>query len=728
MDTLYVNLTNCWGIDSLEYRFDFSVDNKARAYAIYAPNGMMKSSFAKTFEALSKGDQPLEERFNRHPCCKVTLDGNPIPQEVIFVLRSEADTRKDNDAISNILVNPKYRDRYIKMNKDIEQKKDKLIIALQRQSKVGKKDIENQIIEDCRLSSFPECISKLLSENIELELNKYPYSTIFDPKAQEVIGKQDFLANANRFTERYQKLFDEARPIYKKGVFNPTKADSAFDALKKQGFFSVGHRIHLHGDDESIDNEELDKRLKEINALIDEDAQLKQIRKDLAKNAQTQALTDLIESLSPTEVEFLLERLKPKNQQQFRKELWAQYIHNFPEAKTYISIFKDNEMELARIEKDAAKIAPVWTNIVNLFNDRFVDMPFTPTIANHAKAALAREGARIIFKFEDGHDKVECSSEDPKMKTLSLGEERALNLLYFIFEVEDRKLKKQETLFIIDDIADSFDYKNKHAIILYLNDLCKNDLFHQIVLTHNFDFFRAISLGYVHRERCLMANREVGSIALTKAEGIKNVFVNMWKNRITENDTILYATVPFTRNLIEYTKGEDDPEYLKLTSLLHWKSDTCTITIDDYIDIYNKFFGTTIRVNKSIAMVDTLFNEASQICQATTQTGLNLENKVLLSIAIRIKAEQFMIERIRLKKSDPTYWFQGKSQYGKLYDELLTLDANFLERSILDKVSVTVSSNIHLNSFMYEPILDLSIENLVKLYNDVKALEPEESL
>ena len=81
-------------------------------------------------------------------------------------------------------------------------------------------------------------------------------------------------------------------------------------------------------------------------------------------------------------------------------------------------------------------------------------------------------------------------------------------------------------------------------------------------------------------------------------------------------------------------------------------------------------------------------------------------------------------ERIRLIKNDHAYWCQEKPQFGKLYDELITLDTNLPERSILDKVSVTVSSNIHLNSFMYEPILDLSIESLVKLYNEVRALQP----
>ncbi len=716
MDKLHVSLTNCWGIQSLNYEFDFRVGpmNKTRAYAIYAPNGMMKSSFAKTFEALSKGGTPQEERYGRPPICEVNADGVPITKETIYVLRSEEDIRKDNDAISSILVNPEYRDRYIELNRDIEEKKDTLIIALQKQSKVGKKDIEDKIKNDCQIKSFPECISTLLSEKPEIELKDYLYSTIFDPKVMEIIRKPEFLSNADKFMTRYQDLFDKAGDIYKKGVFNPTKADSAFDALKKQGFFSVGHRIHLQGDEESIDKEELDERLKEVNALIDDDTQLRQIRKDLAKNAQTQALTDLIENLPTTEVEFLLDKLKPENQEIFRKELWIVYVHSCPEASTYLSSFKECEAELKEIEEDAARIAKIWVEIVKLFNDRFVDMPFTPSIANHANAALAKDSAKLLFTFKDEDSTVECFSEDPKMKTLSIGEERALNLLYFIFEVEDRIRKHQETLFIIDDIADSFDYKNKHAIILYLKDLCKTDFFHQIILTHNFDFYRAISQGFIHRERCLMANRGNGSISLAIAEGISNVFINMWKSHVSKNDNILYATVPFIRNLIEYIKGDEDPDYLKLTSLLHWKSDTSTITIDDYICIYNKFFGTTHFLNKSTPMVDMLFIQANQICIATTHVGLNLEDKVLMSIAIRMKAEQFMIERIRLIKADSAYWCLENNQFGKLYEELITLDANLPERSTLDKISVTVSSNIHLNSFMYEPILDLSIEILIK--------------
>ena len=46
---------------------------------------------------------------------------------------------------------------------------------------------------------------------------------------------------------------------------------------------------------------------------------------------------------------------------------------------------------------------------------------------------------------------------------------------------------------MVDDIADSFDYKNKYAIIEYLKDISQENIFKQIILTHNFDFHRTVS-------------------------------------------------------------------------------------------------------------------------------------------------------------------------------------------------------------------------------------------
>jgi len=318
---------------------------------------------------------------------------------------------------------------------------------------------------------------------------------------------------------------------------------------------------------------------------------------------------------------------------------------------------------------------------------------------------------------------VERSRDDVKT-TLSQGEKRALYLLNFIFDVEARKMGNLETLFILDDIADSFDYKNKHAIIQYLDDLTEVDHFYQIILTHNFDFFRAIASGFVHRERCLMTNKGNDSISLSKAAGIKNYFVNIWKPEITNNKRILCATIPFTRNIIEYTQSCDDEnkDYNSLTALLHWKLETDEITVGDYLNIYNRIFHTEHDSSSVEKIKDLLFSEANSIGNQTTHTGLNLEDKVLLSIAIRMKVEIFLVDQIRKLTENASYWCEEKTQFGALVKKYNRLKPNAPEIRTLEKVSVTVSTNIHLNSFMYEPILDLTIDHLVALYKEVSEL------
>lgn len=79
------NLENCYGISKLEYCFDFTT---SAVYAIYAPNGFMKTSLSKTFDDIAKGrptsDLIFPERPNRRD---VTYDdGNAVQAGNIFVI------------------------------------------------------------------------------------------------------------------------------------------------------------------------------------------------------------------------------------------------------------------------------------------------------------------------------------------------------------------------------------------------------------------------------------------------------------------------------------------------------------------------------------------------------------------------------------------------------------------------------------------------------------------
>lgn len=719
MNVLKIDLTNCYGIQSLKETLDFS-DSITKAYAIYAPNGLMKTSFTKTFEALAKGDTPKEERYNRTPQWAVKCDGTSISKEMLYVLKAEIDISSDSPAMTDILVDPKNKARYDELLVDLDKLKKSLTKSLQKVSRVKQNDIEKKVLDDWSEANFLKCIEKINAIEFAEDLGPYVYDTIFDPKSIEVLKSEEFISKAKEFNDRYQELFEETGTIYQKGVFNPTRAATSFTTLGKQGFFAGGHRVHLRGESTSVNEDELKLKLEKLHLKIDGDETLKKIRISLAKNAQTDALTDLLESLSSTQVEFLLEKIKPENQKQFRKELWTYYIKNCQDATAYLGTYNSSKTEIESIEAAAALSAPKWTNAINLFNSRFQDMPFKLSLFNQAQASLGKEEARLKFTFTNGPDKVEWARSE--VKTLSQGETRALYLLNFIFEVEALKLTAQETLFIIDDAADSFDYKNKHAIVQYLKDLNNTPNFHQIILTHNFDFFRTLAnSSFVHRDRCLMANRNGSSISFAKAEGVTNYFIGKWKDHIIENECILCATIPFTRNLIEYTKGVMG-DYLTLTSLLHWKNDTKQITIGQYLVIYNNLFGKTYDTTNTKLIVDLLFEQADIICNKAIHEGLNLEDKVLLCIAIRIQSEIFLTNELRKIKGDNNFWCLENSPFGKLLNEFSTSAPSRQEIKILEKVSITVSSNIHLNSFMYEPILDLTIEHLIALYNEVSDL------
>jgi len=727
VNSLHVELSDCFGISSLSTDFDFATVSKgklaAKAYAIYAPNGAMKTSFAKTFEQLSLGKQPVEERYNRTSSWRVEADGVALAAECIYVLKAEINEKAEISAVTNLLVKPEQKARYDALVIDLDKKKQKALNGLNKVSGgFAKKKIEEQLPGIFGATDLLTAIHTGLEQEPDRALSIFNYATIFEEKALQVIQGSEFREKAAEFNERYDELFQVGAAIYSKGQFNPARAETAFDALKKERFFETGHRVQLRGEDTPINEAELQQRLDEIHARIDGDQTLQKLRKDLAGTAGARALTDLIESLNNHQFDLLIEQTRPEKIQQFQRSLWTFYLHQTPDVAAYRDEHAEIASEIQEIESQAAEAVPAWENAVARFNRRFLNMPFTLRIANQSETALGKEPARLLFVFEeDGETPLEGSKPEA-MKTLSQGERRAMHLLSFIFEVESRIQSGKKTLFICDDPADSFDYKNKHAIVQYLEDLTKVDHFHQIILTHNFDLLRTLT-KFVHRKRCLVAVRnESGEVQLEIMDGIKNVFINKWKNEITTSAAVLLATIPFTRNLIEYTAGDKSPDYLTLTSLLHWKPDSAALSVGSYFEIFNRLFYKEHPATDPRVLFDLLQNVANSISSQPAHNELALENKIVLSVATRVLAEKFMTEQLRVILSEPDYWCNESSQFGALLGAFKEHSPPPETVELLESVSITVSSNIHLNSFMYEPILDLSTGHLCYLHEAVKRL------
>ena len=127
------------------------------------------------------------------------------------------------------------------------------------------------------------------------------------------------------------------------------------------------------------------------------------------------------------------------------------------------------------------------------------EVPFKLEVVNKISVMLGEEKVPALgFTFTDGTEQADVE-RDKLMGALSTGERKAFYVLNVMFDMRVRMESGQKTLFVVDDIADSFDYKNKYAIIQYLSDISAGPTFKQIILTHNFDFFRTACERRDHR-------------------------------------------------------------------------------------------------------------------------------------------------------------------------------------------------------------------------------------
>ena len=167
------------------------------------------------------------------------------------------------------------------------------------------------------------------------------------------------------------------------------------------------------------------------------------------------------------------------------------------------------------------------------------------------------------------------------------------------------------------------------------------------------------------------------------------------------------------------TVGEMNPQFDKLTSLLHWKTNSLTMTIDDLERIYCNICDKNGDTSGDETLVYDLILEQAEDC-LLMDSRPNLEGKVVLSIAIRLLAEHFVINRLE----DPTFVgsITANQTHALIERYKVKCSDNSENTPILDRVSLMTPESIHLNSFMYEPLVDMSDEHLRRLFSDVKAM------
>lgn len=603
-------------------------------------------------------------------------------------------------------------------------------------------DVKNTMLNDWGFTVRKEydclnTIKDLLHDPImkcSLHEDDIDYASLFNDKVYLMMKNGETGELLEEYEKKYRELVDKSLYM-QQGIIDHNNYGNISIALNANGFFAANNEVVLKAKDGSTSKTL--KGQKELDDLINKEKEqvlnskeiidlFEKINKAISKNKDTQAFNAFLQTHQDIIVEY-------KDIDLFKKKVWVKaflyYEHLLDEL---INDYNKAQEDLKKLRDDAREQVTDWKKALDLFKERFF-VPFSIEPSNQEDVILNMELPSFKYIFSDSRGKKEVTKDD-LLNVLSTGERRAYYILNMIFQILVAKKQGKECFVVLDDISESFDYKNKYAIIEYISDISEytdaNDekLFKILLLTHNFDFYRTVSSRITKPGNSFIAFADSDKIKLEKGQYTKNIFMYYKKSLVNKySDNIMVASIPFVRNLIEYTEGDDNEDYLTLTSVLHYKENTRKITLKQIQDIFNKYWfkkePTTFAVDReSESVYDILIQESEKI---TDIEKLEIENKLILSMAIRLIGEEYMqnkiISDVANGKDILKGIFSNKNQSAwliKEYKKHINDDA----MNTLEIVAMITPENIHLNSFMFEPILDMSLKHLYKIYYDVKAL------
>jgi hypothetical protein len=212
MNKLDIKLENCYGIGRLEHLFDFI---KSNSYLIYAPNGTMKSSFARTFSDISKNDKknPCDRIYEtRKTVFTVKVDGSPIKPETILVVDAEDNTFDGSKKISNFIASKELKNKYDSIYLELDEKKSEFIKKLKSISQSTDCEVEfiETFVTDHR--GFYESLESIISL-LDNRISKYNfrYNDVFDKKGnvKKFLDKNQSVLNL--YVTKYEDLISKSK-------------------------------------------------------------------------------------------------------------------------------------------------------------------------------------------------------------------------------------------------------------------------------------------------------------------------------------------------------------------------------------------------------------------------------------------------------------------------------------------------------------------------------------
>lgn len=746
MKSIQIEIKNSYGIVDFNHNFEYKGDTKegcCNFYGLYAQNGTMKSSFAKTLLNRSKGLTISDEIYNILGSC--TVSG--IEPENILSYPSYDGRVYLSESATHLVANQEAKKVYAEASKDVIETFSKLKSKISEVTKT-KDDGSETVIEDYyrRFVSkeqvdsvtLPAVITLLRANLSEIKQGKIqfcdmPLSVFNSDNFRKFITKKEYRGTFDRLVKAYDEM--RSSPTYFREGFDSSSAYTLIKALDKSKYFKAKHGVVLRDNEdkttESINSkEELETYLKtDFDRIIEKypglESALNRLIADFSVGTKGE-VRRIIEDKSRRDILLFM-----GDEDRFYKNMWFGYLRGcVEEIENLLKVHDYSKSKIEEALEKADKADTEWKDVIDIFNDRFSSLPYRIDIANKKDAIVEDLVSPIFeFKFRNPRNPSMPYRERPDNlgqlsvlgRVLSNGERKALYLLNIIFDVKKKLKDGVDTLLVLDDVVESFDYRNKYAFFEYLQELAsQNSHLYIISLTHNFDFFRLVyeKLYPKNKKQFRLVISDENNNLSAEEMFDSRVFGNYKKDAATDKSAWV-TMIPFARNIVEFQHDKTHDDYKELTRALHTMSSN--VTVGDIQQCLQSIISVTdTPFDKSLNIHEAIILHAKEVA-ADTSDGFSLKNNLVLAIGTRLCIERYIISKI----SEEDY-INAVSKERDLTRKLLILYSNNCSDpnkqtylKMFNKAAAIVDGTIHINSFMYEPLVDVGTWEMKKMFNEI---------
>ena len=302
---------NCYGLEKFDLVPIPFTPTKNKAI-IYAPNGVMKSSFAAVFDNISRKKKTEDRIFtDRISSYSVEYYDDTYTERykravpTFYVINSfNATFESYSDSVATIVADEELKRQYASVVNTFAERLLPLKTAFQSHC------APNFLIEDALADSFGctanddwDAIIKAMALFLEFEtpnamLASVHFDEIFNPQVMKVIYRPDFLEKVNQYISVVDTLLQGSRLF--SSHFDDTSAKEFGNTVAKTHLFDAHHSILLHDGTVISSMEEwqslVDGEMDRIHQ--DETAQViyTEIDKLLGTNTATRKLREIIKS------------------------------------------------------------------------------------------------------------------------------------------------------------------------------------------------------------------------------------------------------------------------------------------------------------------------------------------------------------------------------------------------------------------------------------------------